>query len=242
MTAKFVSPRVPLVDPRTGLVTREWYLFFQDFFSMGVGVDDELLPAVGPMVSGDAIAADLEGVRSLIALSPPYSSPPISRDDLAPSLPAAITAPDDLSPARRELGLATPTSDGLFSRADKAAFDAEFTSWTPYVPANLYAGVGAFGSASAAGFYKQIGKTVFFSVAVTIVANGTASVYFVVSSPTAIAAYDQAVCGAEAAAVGYGVAAVIVAGSTNILVRKADASYAGGSGHKIILQGTYEAA
>lgn len=28
-TTRFVPPRVPLVDPRTGMITRDWYLFFQ---------------------------------------------------------------------------------------------------------------------------------------------------------------------------------------------------------------------
>jgi hypothetical protein len=29
---KFIPPRVPLLDARTGLITREWYLFFQGVF------------------------------------------------------------------------------------------------------------------------------------------------------------------------------------------------------------------
>ena len=30
---RFVPPRVALVDPRTGMVSREWYLFFQGVFN-----------------------------------------------------------------------------------------------------------------------------------------------------------------------------------------------------------------
>ena len=29
---RFVPPRVQLVDPRTGMISREWYLFFQGVF------------------------------------------------------------------------------------------------------------------------------------------------------------------------------------------------------------------
>lgn len=29
---KFIPPRVALLDPRTGLISREWYLFFQGVF------------------------------------------------------------------------------------------------------------------------------------------------------------------------------------------------------------------
>ena len=38
---KFVPPRVPLLDTRTGLISREWYLFFQ-------GVFDRIGGANGP--------------------------------------------------------------------------------------------------------------------------------------------------------------------------------------------------
>lgn len=30
---KFIPPRVPLIDQRTGLISREWYLFFQGVFN-----------------------------------------------------------------------------------------------------------------------------------------------------------------------------------------------------------------
>ena len=30
---RFVPPRVQLVDPRTGMISREWYLFFQGVFN-----------------------------------------------------------------------------------------------------------------------------------------------------------------------------------------------------------------
>lgn len=40
---KFIPPRVPLLDVRTGLISREWYLFFQ-------GVFDRIGGANGPSV------------------------------------------------------------------------------------------------------------------------------------------------------------------------------------------------
>jgi hypothetical protein len=30
---RFIPPRVQLTDPRTGMISREWYLFFQGVFS-----------------------------------------------------------------------------------------------------------------------------------------------------------------------------------------------------------------
>lgn len=32
-TIQFVAPRVPFVDPRTGVITREWYLLLEQLFS-----------------------------------------------------------------------------------------------------------------------------------------------------------------------------------------------------------------
>lgn len=36
---RFVPPRVQLVDPRTGMISREWYLFFQGVFNRVGGAD-----------------------------------------------------------------------------------------------------------------------------------------------------------------------------------------------------------
>lgn len=38
---RFVPPRVALVDPRTGMVSREWYLFFQGVFTRIGGANGE---------------------------------------------------------------------------------------------------------------------------------------------------------------------------------------------------------
>lgn len=59
VSVKFVPPRVALTDPRTGLISREWYRFFADAFSGGVDsaaiIDDF---GVEPFAAGsDAVAA-----------------------------------------------------------------------------------------------------------------------------------------------------------------------------------------
>lgn len=36
---RFIPPRVQLVDPRTGTISREWYLFFQGVFNRIGGAD-----------------------------------------------------------------------------------------------------------------------------------------------------------------------------------------------------------
>jgi len=47
---KFVPPRVALTDPRTGLISREWFLFFQ-------GVFDRIGGSEGPSNTDNAVSA-----------------------------------------------------------------------------------------------------------------------------------------------------------------------------------------
>lgn len=54
-------PRVPLVDPATGLVTREWYRFFVNLFTLTGGGQSDLSAedlAQNPLVIGPAALAD----------------------------------------------------------------------------------------------------------------------------------------------------------------------------------------
>lgn len=46
---RFVPPRLPLVDVRTGMITREWYLFLQALFSPTTAptTDDAELSFIG---------------------------------------------------------------------------------------------------------------------------------------------------------------------------------------------------
>jgi hypothetical protein len=62
MTVKFVPPRVPLVDPRTGLISREWYRLFADVFSAttGASVADDF--GVDPAIVGNPEILALLGV------------------------------------------------------------------------------------------------------------------------------------------------------------------------------------
>jgi len=73
-TAKFVSLRVPLTDPRTGLISREWLMFLQALFNRSGGEsrdlnkDLETLAAFddGAQASSAAVSADLQAVASAL--------------------------------------------------------------------------------------------------------------------------------------------------------------------------------
>lgn len=71
------APRVPLVDERTGLVSREWFRFFQNLFTLtGGGSNDATLQDVQISVDGgyalqaqsEAILTALQGVQSAPAI------------------------------------------------------------------------------------------------------------------------------------------------------------------------------
>lgn len=118
------------------------------------------------------------------------------------------------------------------------------TAWTSYTP-SVAAGGGAFTTVSATGRYKQIGKTVFLSIIVTITANGTANTYFTVTAPAAAVGitnnYQGFSC-SEAAVTSVLGRAVIGPGITTIYVQKYDGTYLGGNGYVINIAGCYEAA
>ena len=50
---RFVPPRVALTDPKTGVISREWYLFFQGVFLRIGGADSPSIPDIIEAVEAD---------------------------------------------------------------------------------------------------------------------------------------------------------------------------------------------
>ena len=98
--------------------------------------------------------------------------------------PASATCPVPHQLTNGQIADATTVMGNFNALANCAGVDQ--TAWTTYTP-SVTAGAGTFGSVSATGRYKQIGKTVFVSIDVTITTNGTANNYFIVTAPTASA-------------------------------------------------------
>jgi len=118
MTTRYVPARVPLLDPRTGLISREWYLFFQTMMDPGAGEDDDtalLLSGAlfGAIADAPADVLDLapylaDGPRDDLAARTEYREP---EDDLSPPLyPSAVNKSDVID----ALGY-TPASAGANS-------------------------------------------------------------------------------------------------------------------------------
>lgn len=91
--AIFFAPlRVPITDPRTGLMAREWYLFFQQIFLRVGGTsgqsNDDLLQGI-PEGVGAAELLNLQIVADIAASSQPPAYPSAAAfDDLLGELRA----------------------------------------------------------------------------------------------------------------------------------------------------------
>lgn len=74
---KFIPPRVPLTDPKTGLVSREWYLFLQGMFDRIGGASStsntELLAAIEALVVGEMVTQPTAGGSTLPDIMQPLS-------------------------------------------------------------------------------------------------------------------------------------------------------------------------
>lgn len=92
MTVQFISPREPLVDPHTGLVTRNWFLFFQGLFSMtGTGVPNDEIDTIGTATSSlnDVFLTSIDLVANDFNQTPVAPAPIFfAADDVLPAIGA----------------------------------------------------------------------------------------------------------------------------------------------------------
>jgi hypothetical protein len=69
-------PRVQMVDPNTGLVSREWFRFFESLFRLtGSGQNDFTLQdlQIGPDADATSLAAVLQTEIQNLSVAPPYT-------------------------------------------------------------------------------------------------------------------------------------------------------------------------
>jgi hypothetical protein len=91
------APRVPLIDERTGLMSREWYRFFLNLFTLtGSGSDTTTLQDVQLGPPGADEAAFQAALQAYMDVTPPVQAVPITFDataQLAPPPPQAVPTP-----------------------------------------------------------------------------------------------------------------------------------------------------
>ena len=93
------APRVPIIDERTGLMSREWYRFFLNLFTLtGSGSDTATLQDVQLGPPGADEAAFQAALQAYMDVTPPVQAVPITFDataQLAPPPPQAVPTPFD---------------------------------------------------------------------------------------------------------------------------------------------------
>lgn len=87
----FVPPRVPLVDPRTGTITREWYLFLQGVFLRIGGASGPSTPDLLASLFEDAGSGETNAM--LFSLEQdvgqtPFPAEPVPELDIAGTISA----------------------------------------------------------------------------------------------------------------------------------------------------------
>jgi hypothetical protein len=111
------------------------------------------------------------------------------------------------------------------------------TAWTSYTP-SLSAITGSFTSATTSGKYKVLGKTVLFTIKLSITTAGTA-VIPVLSLPFA-SLNATSFAGKETTAVGKTLAADVAAGSGSVVVTFYDGTNPAVSTYTLVVSGSYE--
>jgi len=105
MTAIYIAPRVPVVDPATGICDPIWYRFFSSLFSsVGIGgVSNAEAALLFPMDTSDSLTALLnQGGGDLLPVAG-VAAPAV--DDLSPVSFQTVSAPDDLAPTPDYIGM-----------------------------------------------------------------------------------------------------------------------------------------
>lgn len=115
------------------------------------------------------------------------------------------------------------------------------TAWDSYTP-TLTASSGSFTTTSASGRYKQIGKTVFFEVDVTITNKGTASGVLQVTLPFTAAARRNVIGGYERVATGVLCFGAIASGGTIMSIMAYNNTSLIIDTANVIMTGVYQAA
>lgn len=113
------------------------------------------------------------------------------------------------------------------------------TAWAAYTP-TVTAGTGTFTTVSAAGRYKQIGKTVFASMRVTITNLGTAGTDVRVTLPVTAISRTFAAAGRENGVTGTILTGYVDGTQTKIVINRYDGAFIGANSYVLDVALTYE--
>jgi DNA gyrase/topoisomerase IV subunit A len=136
------------------------------------------------------------------------------------------------------------TTDEADIASLKSSRTANESAWTAYTP-TVAAATGSLASASAVGWYRAVGKTVFVRLRVTITSVGTGSGAINASLPFTVrnaSGVYQMVLGRENALSGALLAGIGLPGTNTLAIAKYDGASIGANGVFLDMNGVYEAA
>ena len=112
-------PRVPLIDPRTGLIDRAWYLFFLSLFSGAQGVNDLLVTpnTISLLASYDAA---LQALAQEVETQPPVVTLPVP-DVLGDCCAALVSQTAEMQKQIEALSLLPPPAQGTVTAVTATA-------------------------------------------------------------------------------------------------------------------------
>lgn len=116
--------------------------------------------------------------------------------------------------------------------------DIDNTAWTSFTP-TITSNSGTITTKSATGYYKQIGKTVFVDIQITITTNGTGAGFIKSTLPVSAVA-GTAFAGRERQSTGKALCANVDSSGVLFVVLY-DGTYPGGDGYTLAISGVYQA-
>lgn len=131
-------PRVPLVDPRTGMVSREWYRFFLNLFTLtsdnaNAGTIEDLEKAPPATDYGSTVAA-LQNQLETAPYAVDYGSALANLQTEVQSTPVAADYGLAIAVLQNELKTAPPTSN-FEASLQQLRSDLEIGTQPPVIPA-----------------------------------------------------------------------------------------------------------
>lgn len=117
---------------------------------------------------------------------------------------------------------------------------ADGAAWTAYTP-TIGSGTGSITTSSATGRYKQLGKTVFIELKITITTNGTGATFLTATLPSGMSCIADTFFGGKARAVsGKLVGAAVQASGSSLAIGNYDNTYPAADGEIIVISGVFE--
>lgn len=174
--------------------------------------------------------------KTIMSLQQAHEKTAANAEDIADN--TADIATNAANIATNTTNIATNTSNISALQTKTNGYESAWTAWVPTVTA----GSGTFttlGTITAR--YKQIGKTVFFYIAIPITTNGTAASSVRATLPaTAANTVAQTANGRETTSTGKALSSFIAANTTTLQTTFFDGTYPGADGATISISGHYE--